>query len=66
MKIEKGKFYSINYKGKHPYMGTGECIEVDENGTEGRFMCPDGQIGYFYSEDILFEIKPQSLVNNPK
>ena len=53
MKIEKGKFYSIHYKGKYPYTGTGECIEAFENGTEGQFKCPDGQIGYFYREDIL-------------
>ena len=66
MKIEKGKFYSIHYKGKYPYMGTGECIGAYENGTEGRFKCPDGQIGYFYREDILCEINAYNLVGEPK
>ena len=71
MKIEKGKFYSINYKAPKgtytgSYTGSGECVEAYENGTSGDFKLPDGQVGHFYSVDIVCEMKPHSLVGEPK
>ena len=70
MKIEKGKFYSIDYKIKNDiytgYMGSGECIEAYENGTSGDFKLPDGRVGHFYDEDIVWEIGNYELVGEPK
>lgn len=61
MKLEKGKFYLIEYQANPneytgSYSGIGECLESHFNGKEGSFKLADGSVGYFFLEDILKEV----------